>query len=209
MTGERAEVELNELELPFKFSDDLMAEMAELTPKQQRAIPIFLLNEMVGKNRLPLFGKGPKYITTQSTWYTTWGNDQRFTSTLKRARSEYLQGVMQASLEIAAAELRRVSPDAVRLLAKTIANAREISENLDIYATLTNIITGADVTDKDKMTAARALTEILKAGIGAANSLLDRADVLTAIKGMGSGNDDLKNLIDKYIAAGEPKKKEE
>jgi len=179
---------------PGEFSTELLKRMERLTPKQRLAIPQIV--RWRGENR-PWKGlfQGEERVCNEATFWRRdrgWWHQELFREVLTQAQREYDAAVLRTSVQDAAEGLRKAAPLATELLGVLIAVAlRGLDENTPPAARKMVALTG----DEKPSVMLRAADRLLAMGMKAALGVLDRADIETAVKGLGGADERFAALL--------------
>lgn len=169
------------------FSQELLAKMERLTPAQREAIPR-LVRALADGVRMRELLRGKDRICAWSTYYRPgrgWKHQQRFQEALAQAQREYDAARLLNAVEDAAEEMRRTTPLAAGRLRRVI---EAMGPALD---TLQQALEGEEVGPL----AFRAADRLLAKGARAATDVLDRADIVTAVKSAGGEAAEWRDLL--------------
>ena len=172
------------------FGEELWGLLAELTAKQRAAIPRIVEHVGEGGSLTSLLrtskNKGPHTICAWNTYYRRprgWHHQERFRAALERAQREYDEARLRTAVEEAAERLRRAAPSAVEL-AEAVVVAVLTGESARVptpVARLLALMEGAEKEGDQIRAASALLSQALRSGL----SILDRADIETAVKNTG------------------------
>jgi len=189
------------------FSQELLDQMAELTPLQRAAIPRLVRAAHEGVSKRDLL-TGEDRICAWSTYYRPgrgWHHQEEFQAVLERAKREYDAAVLRTAVDEAAEVLRRTTPLAAQMLSGEVRAGLQVlrgdvSKDEMSFAErqLWLLIEHGD--DAVKMRAAQILLRERKVardrGLRAATGVLDRADVETAIKSAGGDAAEWRDMLE-------------
>jgi hypothetical protein len=172
------------------WSVELQAELQELTPKQQRAIPRIVEALASGRTLTSLL-QGPGKICAWKTYYQRprgWHHQARFQRVLAQAQAEYRQALMLRVVDEAAEDLRLLTRPAVQLAGAVLQAVISGQVEGDVPAPVEVLLQlmrgeGADCVEVQQRRL--AADSLLSKGLAAAFQLLDRADIKTAVKSTG------------------------
>lgn len=181
-----------------QFSAELQELICELTPKQRAAIPR-IVERLGGGGSLRSLLRGAGKICTERTFYHRprgWWHQPAFRAALARARKEFDVIQLETAVEASAERLRRAAPTAVELAEKMVLTALhgldpDECEQVTSLSKLQELMTGA-VKDGDQI---RAASVLMGRGLQAALSILDRADIETAVKGARGAEEQWTDLL--------------
>jgi len=170
------------------FSQELLAKMERLSPKQREAIPR-LVRALADGVRMRELLRGKDRICAWSTYYRPgrgWKHQARFQEALAQARREYDVARLQTAVEDAAEEMRRTTPLAAAVLRGMIEGAPPALEKLLLA------LEGEEMGPLEF----RAADRLLAKGARAAVDVLDRADIETAVKSAGGEAAEWRGLLE-------------
>ena len=192
------------------FSAELLDRLGQLTPKQRAAIPRIVRVRSEGGSIESLL-RGEERICTRSTFYGRgqdrpgWYQQPAFRETLAMAQREYDTAVLRGSVQEAAEILRRTAPLAAGLVQQMILEAKRAlaagDDTSPALRTLKRLLTDED--PGIRLRAARMLQQVVDSGIRAGLGVLDRADIETAVKGLGGADERFAALLAELRDVGE------
>ncbi len=196
-----------------KWSEELLALMETLTPKQRAAVPRIAAQRSTGESlRSLLTGAGK--ICTWTTYYRKprgWHHQERFQRAVDLAEKEYRKALLDHGVDEAVAGMRRLVFVAVEGLADEVHAGRRYARGLekDELGMAERGLMLLTETGAKEGVRLQALTQLARiAGDQRNRSLrayfgvLDRADIKTAIKGADRGDEELMELLDELRGAG-------
>lgn len=170
-----------------EWSAALLERMGALTWRQRSALRRIV--ETVGEGgSLESLLHGPGKICTSRTYYRRaggWNGQERWRAALSLAQEEYDRQRLSESVTQAAERIRRAAPTAVELAEQVVLvtlRGGEAEEELPALEVLAAVMAGGEVVPGQ----VRAATALLGKGLQAALSILDRADIETAVKAAGT-----------------------
>lgn len=175
------------------MSDELAELLAGLTAKQRAAIPVLVQTLAEGGSVQRLLRGGPRRankpaagegICNWTTFYRKrrgWAHNPQFQQALEQARKEYDQAVLRSSVQDAAERLRRAAPKSVEAAEAIVDALLRGDGEAGILSPIETLlrISGQGETKRGQVKAALGL---VGQGLRAALSILDRADIETAVK---------------------------
>jgi len=177
------------------FSAELLRRMERLTPQQRRAIPVIVRWRAENKPWKGLF-QGEERICNEATFWRRdrgWWHQGLFREVLTQAQREYDAAVLRTSVQDAAEGLRKAAPLASELLGELIAVALwGLDEDTPPAAQKMMALMGLD---EKPAVVLRAADRLLAMGMKAALGVLDRADIETAVKGLGGADERFAALL--------------
>jgi len=160
--------------------------MGRLTPRQREAIPRLVRALAEGTTMRALL-KGEDRICAWSTYYRPrrgWYHQPFFREVLAQAQREYDAARLRTAVEDAAERMRRAAPTAVELAEQVVVTVLRGDREGDIPSPLETLLRMTQ-TGQEKTGQVHAATALLGKGLQAALSILDRADIETAVKSAG------------------------
>ena len=176
------------------FSDELLTRLARLTNKQRAGLLRMVETRAAGLPMRRLF-EGPDKICSLRTYYSKksngWSHQPEFKAALEMAERQYLRARMETSVAISAEMIRTAGPVSVELAETLVKNALYIALPA---LTEPNALGAPSVS---------AHGRVLAAGLKAGLSLLDRADLETAVKGLSGDSQKFEQLLWELRGIGE------
>lgn len=188
----------------FTFSAELRELMSELTPKQRAAIPR-LVRVGHGETYRSLL-RGPDKICAVRTFYHRprgWWHQPAFRAALAQAQKEFDALQLETAVEEAAERLRRAAPTAVELAEAVVLAALRGCEADGEQVTSLSRLQALMEDAKREGDQIRAASALMGRGLQAALSILDRADIETAVKGAGGAEERWADLLQELRGAGD------
>ena len=195
------------------FSGELLAMLDGLTAKQRAAIPLIITTMAEGGTLSRLIRGGPRRkdrpgkgegVCAWHTYYGRkgWSHNPRFVAALERARGEYDALLLRGSVEEAADRLRRAAPASAKAAEAVVQALLRGSDEAGIPSPLETLlkITQNGEAGRGQVQAASAL---LGKGLQAALSILDRADIKTAVKSAGGTEAEWRGLLEELRGGGD------
>ena len=171
--------------MQVEWSEELLERMAALTWRQRSALRRVV--ETVGEGgSIRSLLTGPDKVCTTRTYYRRkggWNSQERWRAALALAQEEYDRQRLSESVTLAAERIRRASLTSVELAEAVVLLALRGSEEDESSAlrTLARVM----MEGEGQPGQVRAATAVLARGLQAALSILDRADIETAVKSAG------------------------
>jgi len=195
-------------------SDDLLLKMSRLTARQREAIPR-LVRALADGSTMRALLRGPDRICCWSTYYKPsrgWYHNAAFRDALEQARREYDAARLKTAVDEAAATLRRTTPLAARVLEQEIVHGlrsldadgpdEECTFEERSLRLLARVAEGAV-----QLRALQALSKIRSGergrGLRAAEAVLDRADIETAVKSAGGAEAEWHTMLEELRGLGD------
>ena len=201
------------------FSDELLAMLGGLTARQRAAIPQIVATLAEGGALSRLIRGGPRRkdrpgsgegICAWHTYYGRkgWSHNPQFVAALERARKEYDAALLRDAVDEAAERLRRAAPASARAAEAIVQALLRGSDEAGIPSPLETLlkITQDGGAGRGQVQAASAL---LGKGLQAALSILDRADIETAVKSAGGAEAEWRGLLEELRGGGDEDADEE
>jgi hypothetical protein len=206
------------------FSERLVNKLGLLTPKQQRAIPR-MVRALADGHTMESLLKGPDKVCSWGTWYKKpngWSHQALFMQVLEEAQGEYNKALLERAVDEAAEILRKTTPLAARLgegIIRGVLLGREVEDLPPVLRSLYEVAMGhpveAVIMVEDQPTTVQlpapvsdrrqAARDLLSLGARAAEDLLNRADVKTAIK-LAGGEETWRELMNQLQGTGTPRR---
>lgn len=183
------------------FSEELLRRLERLTAKQRRAVPVIVRARAEGRPWESLF-RGEGRICSKGTFWRRgrgWWHQELFREVLAQGQREYDAAVLRTSVQDAAEGLRRTAPLATAALRDLVVGM------LAAVGEMRSLVEDEAPALLDKEGAAlrfRAADRLVGQGVRAAVAVLDRADIETAVKGMGGADERFAALLVKLREIG-------
>lgn len=207
------------------FSERLINKMGLLTKKQRNAIPR-LVRALADGHTMASLLKGPDKVCAWCTWYKKergWSHQSLFMEVLEEARAEYDKVLLERAVDEAAEILRKTTPLAARLgegIIRGVLLGDEVEDLPPALRSLYEVAMGYPVEmvvmieDKETLVQApapigdrrQAARDLMTLGARAAEDLLNRADVKTAIKQAGGEVQAWQELLGQLRDTGRPRR---
>lgn len=186
-----------------EFSERVIGMLAALTQRQRAAIPRLVETLAEGGSVRSLL-HGPDKICTERTFYRKgrgWSHQPYFREVWRQAQEEYERLRLTRSVEDAAERLRRLTPRAVEAAGLVMAGLFG-DEEQGLTAPVATLLQAAQDGEL-KPGQVRAGSVLLARGLQAAVSILDRADIKTAMKGTGGDAQRVREWLAELRQAGD------
>jgi len=168
-----------------QFSQEFEARLAELRSRQQQVGALRMIRVLGDGGSIRSLITGPDKICAWATYYkrTGWAYQEEFQAVVKMGLEEYRAGKVEAVAR-AAGVLRGASVEAAELARAIVRGVmgEDVSDMPPAVRGLVEVLTDEKARQSDRVSAGRAL---LNQGLRSAMTILDRADVETAVKEQG------------------------